>query len=269
YAGSLLAIPGILLLVTNHAYTDMFMFVVGPISLVWFAIGMRGCTREQVNKLIVALVLITFSIFFWALFEQAGGSLAQVARNHLPTESLAGITITPNSVKNISNSLFVILLSPLLGLFWLRLGSKEPGMVVKFAFGFFFVAAGFFVFAQLGSFAGPNGVSSLTIFSLAWLLATIGELCLSPIGLSAMTKLAPQRMFGIIMGLWFLASAYGQYFAGILGAGMTKAKDTATPTERLAAFCGGYNQLAIYAVILGVALLALSPMLKKLAKGSA
>ncbi|MFN7588560.1 MAG: peptide MFS transporter [Planctomycetota bacterium] len=266
YAGSLLAIPAILLLVTNPDYTRAFMFAVGPIALIWFALGMRGCTREQVNKLIVALVLIVFSIFFWAFFEQAGTSLALVARNHLPTESLAGISITPNSVNNSSNSLFVILFSPLLGLLWLRMGRHEPGMVVKFAFGFFFVAAGFYVFSRLGSYADAKALSSLTVFSFAWFLATVGELCLSPIGLSAMTKLAPQRMFGIIMGLWFLASAYGQYFAGLLSAAMTDTDPNATPMQKLNSFCEGFGNLAIYAVGFGVALLVLSPVLKKLAK---
>ncbi|MBL8724856.1 MAG: peptide MFS transporter [Planctomycetes bacterium] len=263
YGGSLLAIPCILLLVTNHAYTDTFMYVVGPLALIWFAMGMKGCTREQVNKLVVALVLITFSVFFWAFFEQAGGSLSLVARNHLPTEKLAGITITPNSVNNSSNSLFVILLSPLLGLLWLRLGRREPGMVVKFAFGFFFIAAGFFVFSRLSDYAGPNGVSSLMVFSFAWLLATIGELCLSPIGLSAMTKLAPQRMFGIIMGLWFLASAYGQYLASLLGAGMAKVPETASPLERLRGYTDGYQQLAIYALVCGVVLLLIAPWARR------
>ncbi len=265
YVGSLLAIPLILLLVTNGEYTDNFMYCVGPVALVWFAIGMIGCTRQEVMKLLVALVLITFSVFFWAFFEQAGGSLSIVARNHLPTETLVGIEITPNSVNNSSNSLFVILLSPLLGLLWIRMGKSEPGMVVKFAFGFFLVALGFYTFKQLFAYAGPNGISSLTVFTLAWLFCTIGELCLSPIGLSAMTKLAPRRMFGIIMGLWFLASAYGQYLASLLGAAMVSPKPDATPLEKLEGFSNGYGQLAIYAMCFGAALLVLSPLLKKLA----
>jgi POT family proton-dependent oligopeptide transporter len=177
---------------------------------------------------------------------------------------VAGIEITPNSVNNSSNSLFVILLSPLVGLLWLRLGRNEPSMVAKFAFGFFWLALGFYVFQLLASYAGPNGISSLMVFSMAWLFATIGELCLSPIGLSAMTKLAPQRMFGIIMGLWFLASAYGQYLASLLGAGMVSPNKDATPLEKLQGYSTGYGQLAIYAVVLGFLLLVLSPMLKKL-----
>jgi POT family proton-dependent oligopeptide transporter len=264
YGGSLLAIPLILLLVTNSDYTDAFMFVVGPAALLWFGIGMVGCTRDEVNKLVVALVLVVFSVFFWAFFEQAGGSLSLVARNHLVATSVAGIEITPNSVNNSSNSLFVILLSPLVGLLWLRLGRNEPSMVAKFAFGFFWLALGFYVFQLLASYAGPNGISSLMVFSMAWLFATIGELCLSPIGLSAMTKLAPQRMFGIIMGLWFLASAYGQYLASLLGAGMVSPNKDATPLEKLQGYSTGYGQLAIYAVVLGFLLLVLSPMLKKL-----
>lgn len=79
-----------------------------------------------------------------------------------------------------------------------------------------------------------------------------------------MTKLSPARLQGVMMGMWFLASAYGQYVAGILGAGMTTAKEGATATERLIAYTDGYQQLALYALIAGVVLIAISPIVKKL-----
>jgi POT family proton-dependent oligopeptide transporter len=120
------------------------------------------------------------------------------------------------------------------------------------------------LFHSLVHFASETGVSSLAIFALAYLVITIGELCLSPIGLSAMTKLSPKRLFGAIMGLWFLASAYGQYLAGILGAGMSEPSETATPMEKLTSYANGYQQLAIYALICGVVLVGISPLVKKL-----
>lgn len=107
----------------------------------------------------------------------------------------------------------------------------------------------------------------MAIFTFAYFIMTIGELCLSPIGLSAMTKLTPKRLFGIIMGLWFLASAYGQYAAGLLGAGMTDPKDGATALEKLTAYTTGYRQLALYALVCGVALFALAPVVRKLTSG--
>jgi proton-dependent oligopeptide transporter, POT family len=221
YVGSLLMIPFILILVQNSDYTDMFMYIVGPLALLYLVYEMTRCTKEQVYKLLAALVFILFSVFFWAFFEQSGGSLAIMAREHV-THDIAGVPLDPNEVNNAANSLFVIILSPVFGLLWLWLSKRkaEPNTVVKFGLGFIFLAAAFYVFHMLIDFSNGAGITSLTVFAFAYLVITIGELCLSPIGLSAMTKLSPKRLIGIIMGLWFLASAYGQYIAGVLGAGM-------------------------------------------------
>lgn len=221
YIGSLVSIPLILLLISNSAYTDLFMYIVGPLAVLYFFYDTFKSTPSERSKLFAAFIFILFSVFFWAFFEQSGGSLALVAREHTSHEAF-GLHLDPNEVNNAANSLFVILLSPLFGLFWLWLNKRkaEPNTVVKFGLGFIFLAGAFYVFHTLINYAGPNGVSSLTVFTMAYLVITVGELCLSPIGLSAMTKLAPKRMFGIIMGMWFLASAYGQYLAGVLGAGM-------------------------------------------------
>lgn len=264
YVGSLLSIPLILLLVSNSNYTDYFMWTVGPLALAYFLYDMRTCTQIEVHKLLAALVFIVFSIFFWAFFEQSGGSLAIVAEYHVKPADLAGVRIDPIEVNNTSNSIFVILMSPLLGLLWLWMKKAEPNTVVKFGLGFFFLAGGFYIFQSLIHYADSDGVSSLAIFAFAWFVTTIGELCLSPIGLSAMTRLSPKRMFGIIMGLWFLASAYGQYLAGLLGAGMADVPESAPAMERLKGYTDGYLQLSIYAVVCGVLLIALSPLMKKL-----
>ena len=93
---------------------------------------------------------------------------------------------------------------------------------------------------------------------------TIGELCLSPIGLSIMTKLSPQRLWGVMMGLWFLASAYGQYVAGLLGAGMATADEKAPLTVKLFSYTDGYLRLGIYGLIAGVVMIVLSPLVRKL-----
>jgi POT family proton-dependent oligopeptide transporter len=95
-------------------------------------------------------------------------------------------------------------------------------------------------------------------------VSTLGELCLSPIGLSLMTTLAPKPLQGMMMGMWFLASAYGQNAAGILGAAMSKTSENATQMEKLMAYTDGYKNLAIYALIAGVALIVISPLVRKL-----
>jgi POT family proton-dependent oligopeptide transporter len=140
----------------------------------------------------------------------------------------------------------------------------EPNTVVKFGLGFLFLALAFYIFYYTRYFADINGMTSLEVFTLAYFIITFGELCLSPIGLSIMTKLSPEKLQGMMMGMWFLASAYGQYVAGILGAGMSITNEKATKSEKLIAYTNGYQQLALYALIAGVVLIIISPLVRKL-----
>jgi POT family proton-dependent oligopeptide transporter len=265
YAGSLLVIPFILLLIRNSEYSDMFMYIVGPAAFLYIIYEMFKFNKIERQKLIGALIFIIFSIAFWAFFEQAGGSLSLFARYNIKHD-LLGIPMNPNSINNGANSLFVILFSPLIGLlwFWLSKRKTEPNTVIKFALGFLFLAGAFYVFYYTRFFANAQGMTSLNVFTLAYLVITFGELCLSPIGLSLMTKLTPARMHGMMMGMWFLASAYGQYAAGILGAGMSTADEKAPLTEKLLSYTDGYKHLALYALVLGIVLIILSPLIRKL-----
>lgn len=263
YAGSLLVIPLIMIMVAKTQYTDWFMYTIGPVTLVYLFYEMTRYNAEERKKLIAALVFILFSILFWAFFEQSGGSLALFAANNLHN-TFAGFQLNPNGVNNAANSLFVIIFAPILGIFWIWLAKRkaEPNTVVKFGLGFIFLALAFYTFYATRFFADANGMTSLEIFTLAYFVITFGELCLSPIGLSIMTKLSPQPLQGVMMGMWFLASAYGQYVAGILGAGMVSPNEHASLTDKLISYTAGYQQLALYAVISGVVLLAISPVVK-------
>lgn len=265
YAGSLLIIPLIYLLVKNSEYTDYFMYTVGPLAFLYIVYEAMKFGKAERQKLAAAMVFILFSVFFWAFFEQAGGSLSLFARYNLH-DSVAGFHMDPNAANNSFNSLFVIVFSPLAGLLWLWLSKKkkEPNTVIKFGLGFLFVSLAFYVFYSTRFFADAGGKTSLNIFTLAYLVITFGELCLSPIGLSLMTTLAPKPLHGMMMGMWFLASAYGQYAAGILGAGMTTADGNATLMEKLMAYTDGYKHLAVYALIAGIALIIISPLVRKL-----
>ena len=265
YVGSLISIPLILLLVSKSQYTNYFMYTVGPLTILYIvyeALKFNGVERQ---KVLAAMILIIFSILFWAFFEQAGGSLALFAEHNV-THNVIGMTIDPNVVNNSSNSVFVIIFSPIVGLIWLAMAKKkiEPGTVVKFGLGFLFVSLAFYVFYYTRFFADKNGITSLNMFTLAYLVITFGELCLSPIGMSIVTKLSPKPMHGVMMGMWFLASAYGQYAAGLLGAGMATADDKASLTAKLISYTDGYKQLSIYALIAGIALIVLSPLIRKL-----
>ncbi|REJ81351.1 MAG: MFS transporter [Bacteroidetes bacterium] len=265
YLGSLIVVPFIIIMVSKTEYTDYFMYTIGPATLIYLIYEMSKCGRDEVKKLMAAMVFIFFSILFWAFFEQSGGSLSLFAANNLD-DKILGITFDPNGVNNASNAFFVIVFAPLLGLLWVWLSKRkaEPNTVVKFGLGFLFLALSFYVFYFTRFFANAQGMTSLEIFTLAYLIITFGELCLSPIGLSIMTKLSPARLQGVMMGMWFLASAYGQYVAGILGAGMSSPKENASLMDKLMSYTAGYQQLAIYALIAGVILIAISPWVKKL-----
>ena len=265
YLSSLALIPIIILMVSNSQYTDVFMFIIGPCSLLYLFYEMRNFSLNENKKLMAALIFILFSIFFWAFFEQSGGSLSLFAANNL-NDSIAGIKLDPNGVNNSANSLFVIIFASLLGVFWIWMNSRkiEPNTIVKFGLAFIFLALGFYVFYYTKFFADVNGRTSLNLFTFGWFIITFGELCLSPIGMSIMTKLSPQKTQAVLMGMWFLASAYGQYFAGLLGANIASASEKATNLEKLYIYADGYKQLAIYALILGVILIVISPLVKKL-----
>jgi POT family proton-dependent oligopeptide transporter len=266
YIGSIISIPLIFMMIKNTDYTDYFMYTIGPLAIFYFLFETyKEKELKAQKKLIAAFIFIIFSIIFWAFFEQSGGSLALFAQNNLHP-NLLFFEINPNIVNNTSNSLFVIVFSPILGLLWLAMAKRkiEPNTVVKFGLGFLFLAAAFYVFYYTKFFADAQGLTSLNIFTLAYLVITFGELCLSPIGLSIMTKLSPKRLSGMMMGMWFLASAYGQYAAGLLGAGMSSPDENASLVTKLQGYTDGYYQLAVYALISGVVLIIFTPLIKKL-----
>jgi POT family proton-dependent oligopeptide transporter len=265
YAGTLLSLPLVYIMIKNTAYTDLFMYIIGPLTIVFLLFEAKKLDKAQIKQLFAALIFIFLSIIFWAFFEQSGGSLSLVARDLLSND-LGVIKIDPNVVNNSANSLFVILLSTAIGSLWIWLKKRniEPNYYQKFGFAFLFLGLAFYIFYALRFYLNSEGMASLWLFSLAYLVISIGELFLSPIGLSLMTKLSPKHLWGIMMGMWFLASAYGQYFAGILGAGMANPDEHASLAERLDGYTQGYLQLSIYAFITGVIVILASRWLKGL-----
>lgn len=268
FAGSLVAVPIIMIMVAKTEYTDWFMYTIGPLAILYVIFEMRHFSAVENKKLVAALLFMIFSIFFWAFFEQSGGSLSIFAANNL-SDSILGVHLDPNGVNNSSNSLYVIIFAAPLGILWLWLAKRkaEPNTIVKFGLGFIFLAVGFYIFYSSKLFSDANGISPLGLFAFGWFIITFGELCLSPIGTSVMTKLSPAKLQAVIMGMWFLASAYGQYFAGLLGANIAEASENSTNYEKLIIYADGYKQLAIYALVAGIVLVAISPFVKKLMGG--
>ncbi len=266
YGGSILSIPLIMAMVKNTDYTDYFMYTIGPLTLLYLFYEMTKVTNAERKKLVAALVFIFFSILFWGIYEQAGGSLTIFAANNLDS-SLLGVNLDPNGVNNSGGALFIIFLAPVFGALWIWLSKRKlnPNTVIKFGLGFIFLGLGYYVLFATRFFADAAGITSLDFFTLALLVITFGELCLSPIGLSIMTKLSTDNLQGVMMGMWFLASAYGQYVAGIIGANMSNSVvEGGNNLDKLMSYTDGYKEIALYAIIAGVVLIVISPLIRKL-----
>lgn len=263
YILSLVFVPIIMTMVAKTEYTDYFMWTIGPLTLIYLFYEMSKVTASERKKLWAALVFIIFSIIFWGIYEQSGGSLSIFAAKNL-NKDLFGLD--PNGVNNSGGAFFIIFLAPVIGLLWIWLNKRkiEPNTLIKFGLGFIFLGLGYYVLFATRFFANLQGITSLNFFTLALLIITLGELCLSPIGLSIMTKLSTKNLQGMMMGMWFLASAYGQYVAGIIGASLATAKEGSTNYDELITYTDGYKQLGLYAIIAGVVLILISPYVKKL-----
>lgn len=189
------------------------------LSLLYFtyAFVAGGLSGPERSRLVVIAVLFVASAIFWAGFEQAGSSLNLFAERN--TDLDLGTRVIPAEWLQSVNSFWIILLAPVFAGLWVSLGrsNREPTAPGKFVFGLLFMGLGFLVMvfaAQLSQ----NGVKVSPLWLvLTYLLHTIGELCLSPVGLSTVTKLAPYRMVGQMMGVWFMSVSLGNYIAGRTG----------------------------------------------------
>jgi len=206
--------------VTPTGVSRMMNFVLLGVVVGFFAwlFSAGNWTPEERKRLVVILVLFLAATVFWSAFEQAASTLNLFAQNQT-TNSIFGISYPASWLQSV-NAFLIIVLAPVAGLVWIKLGRRDPSTPAKFSLGLFFLGAGFAVMI-LAATAAANGqkVSPLWLV-LTYLLHTVGELCLSPVGLSAMTKLAPARVTGLMMGVWFLASSVGNKIAGTV-AGLT------------------------------------------------
>jgi POT family proton-dependent oligopeptide transporter len=185
---------------------SLLLIIVGFFSWLFLA---GQWTKEERKRLWLILVLFVASAVFWSAFEQAGSSLNLFAQNDTRN-------YFPASWFQSANALFIILLTPLFAWLWVWLAQRrrDPSTPAKFSFGLILVGAGFLVMMVAATLsAGGVKVSPMWLI-VTYFLHTVGELTLSPVGLSAMTKLAPQRIAGMVMGVWFMATSAGNFIAG-------------------------------------------------------
>ena len=213
---------------------------------------------EERDRIFAAMFLILTSIVFWALFEQAGSSLNLFTDRHVDTQGVNA------SMFQSVNAIYIVLLAPVFAFVWQTLArkGKEPSTPLKFGLAIIQVGLGFLVLVWGAQSVGVNVPTPVIFIFLIYLLHTTGELCLSPVGLSAMNRLAPSHMASLIMGTWFFASATGNFAAGLIA--------SATGAEGVGEAAGKqvvldvYSTVGWYAVGIGVAVMVISPLIKKL-----
>lgn len=212
------------------------------------------------DRIFAAMFLIFGSILFWALFEQAGSSLNLFTDRHVD-RNIFGFDV-PAAVFQSINAIYIVLLAPLFAMLWTGLARKglEPSTPAKFGFAMIQLGAGFLVLVA-GAVTGD--LTPVLFIFLIYLLHTMGELCLSPVGLSAMNRLAPTHLASLIMGTWFFASATGNFAAGLIAAA-TGAESASGETAGKETVLEVYSTVGWVAIAVGVGMIVVSPLVKKL-----
>ena len=208
------------------------------------------------DRIFAILFLIALNPVFWGLFEQAGGSL------NLYTDRYVDRAGVPASIFQSINPIYIIILAPLFAWLWTTLGKRglEPSAPAKFAIALLQVGASFLVFVWGAQAVGMAAMTPVIFVFLIYLLQTTGELCLSPVGLSAMNRLAPKFMASLIMGAWFYMTAVGNFVAGKIGEATGGEGGEMTKELTLAV----YSKIGWITVAIGVGVLAVSPFVRKL-----
>ena len=240
-----------------------YRFDAGLVSVpFWTVVGyfvgyLGGTTRllkgEELRRVLVIFILVMFSVIFWMTYEQAGSSMTLFADRLTRTEIFG--RAFPSSWFQSVPAVFVIILAPIFAFIWQKMGDRQPSSPAKFAFGLLFAGIAFGVLTLAASLTGGGRVSPWWLV-VVYFIQTVGELCLSPVGLSTISKLSPVRMVGLMMGVWFLSISIGSYIAGRT----TQLFEKGTPEVLTRAF-GIFAGITLAAALL---LVALTPLIKRM-----
>lgn len=260
YIAGLGAVAIVWWLVQNQAVVGTLLGVAGGL-LVLYVLGTAvvKLPAEDRDRIFAAMFLILGSILFWALFEQAGSSLNLFTDRHVDRGAV------PASVFQSINAIYIVLLAPLFAGLWTWLGRRnmEPSTPVKFGLAMLQLGFGFLVLKWGAQAVGMENATPVIFIFLIYLFHTTGELCLSPVGLSAMNRLAPAHMASLIMGTWFFASATGNFAAGLISSA-TGAENATGEGAGKELVLSVYSTIGLYAIGFGVLVIVISPLIKKL-----
>ena len=241
---------------------NLIFKVVGIFILCYLGYILSKATLEERKKLFVAISITLFMTLFWGFHELSGSVITLFAARNVD------LTIMDAAQTNSLNSMFIIILALPISWMWTALNRKKinPRTPYKFGFGLLIAGVSFFVLAISGSAANEQGMVPFSYLLLMYFLLSIGELFMSPVGLSKITDLSPQRIVAFMMGVWFLSSAYAFQLVGFIGKQLAIESESTNVggMETLDIYIGGFSLISQYAIGAGILVLLLAPVLKKL-----
>lgn len=255
YGVGVIAVGAMWLLIQYQSVVGGLMLVSGVALLAYVLFEAFKLEKEPRERMFAILFLIALQPLFWGLFEQAGGSL------NLFTDRYIDLGGVPAPIFQSINPIYIILLAPLFAWLWTFLGKRklEPSTPAKFGLGLIQLGFGFLVLVWGAATVGPGALVPVIFLFGIYFFHTTGELCLSPVGLSAMNRLAPRHLASLIMGAWFFATAGGNFVAGMIGAA-TGGEDGAMTREATLSI---YETIGLFAIGVGVFVIAVSFLVKR------
>jgi POT family proton-dependent oligopeptide transporter len=287
---AVLAVPFFAILVKYYQYEHYLIYLASFGLILYFIYILQKVSFKERNRLLVAVYFTVLATLFWTVFEQAGSSLTLFADRNI---NLVGMNAAQT---NSINSAFIILLAVPFSMFWSFLTAKKinPNSALKFGVGLFFLGLGFVVFALSANQMDALAQTPMFYLVLGYFILTVGEMFLSPIGLSKMTELSPVQYVAFIMGVWFASSFYGHFFAGKIaqmtvvvegegspfGAGImgnivelitglteASAKEGGAAFEQLYSYVSVYASMGTITMLVGILAILISPKIKKMMFG--
>jgi POT family proton-dependent oligopeptide transporter len=249
--------------ITLVGFAESVFYVVTAIFFSYFAFVIAVVCRDKVERqrTTVCLILCLGAALFWSGFEQAGSSMNLFASD-LTDRVIFGTEITAGTLQAV-NPLFIILLAPVVGAFWVWLGARNPSMATKFGMGLVLLGVGFLVM-MWGSTFLSQGKIGMQWLVVTYFFHTVGELALSPVGLSSITKLSPSRLVGQMMGMWFMGAAIGNLVAGLVTRYLPAAETVEAASANAVSLFGS---VAAFAILAGLLFIAFSKPIRKMQAG--
>jgi proton-dependent oligopeptide transporter, POT family len=287
YAGAILAIPVIWFLFTNLMESKAppagsgiigylaSLSIMGKLMFGTFLLGVPAIlgwsykfgSKTEFQMMVAAMILIVFNVVFWTLFEQAGSSLTLFADRNTELSVFGLFNISAGQTQ-FFNAFFIVALAPVFSIMWNAMAKRgiEPGIPIKFAIALIGVGLGFLALVWGSRFAGPDFKVGLWWLALLYLIHSMAELCISPVGLSMITKLSIARIVGMMMGVWFLSISVAQYVAGVVAqvASVETVGGQVTNLKvSLDTYTGVFTTIGEISIGVGILLFVISPLIKK------